>query len=55
MAFDLSVDLCPLVDSARLEKRLSSSRRQPAQIVLSLSALAGYPWFIRLKVSQFGR
>ena len=53
MAFDLSVDLCRLLDSARLERRLDSSRRQPAQIVLS--ALAGYLWFIRLKVSQFGR
>jgi hypothetical protein len=50
--FDLSVDLCRLLDFARLE-RLDSSRRQPVQIVLS--ALAGYRWFIRLKVSQFGR
>src|ERR1700737_4248052 len=35
MAFDLSVYFCRLLDSARLERRLDSSRRQPAQIVLS--------------------
>ena len=34
MAFDLSVDRCRLLDSVRLERRLNSSRRQPAQIVL---------------------
>jgi outer membrane scaffolding protein for murein synthesis (MipA/OmpV family) len=55
MTFDLSVDFYLSLQSPRPEKRLNASRRQSAQSVFGLSALAGYLWFIRLNVSQFGR